>query len=176
LSYFGNDLQNKILELIGDKRRKLRINVLQEEKKMRKLYPTAVVCLLLAQGCATTPPRLLSEAAPEVTFVTTHPAPRSFTNWTFFWFMPEIESDAELEYAVMQPDGKEYFRYKIGYKPAGYAIRSDFPPGLAKAPPDVFFGKPVAVTFRVNKGTIKFTKDVKFAFETATKEIPGVRK
>jgi len=90
--------------------------------------------------------------------------------------MPEIESDAELEYLVMQPDGKEYFRYHIGYRPAGYAIRSDFPPGLARTPPDVFFGRPITVVFRVNKGTIKFTKDVKFAFETTATEIPGERK
>jgi len=143
---------------------------------MNKLYPASIICALLIQGCVTATPPSLSEAAQEVTFVTTEPAPKSFANWTFFWFMPEIAPDAELEYVVIQPDGQEYFRCKVGYKTAGYAIRSDFPPGLAKAPPDVFFGKPVAVTFHVNKGTIKFTKDVKFAFETATKEISGVRK
>jgi len=143
---------------------------------MNKLYLIAIACMLLAQGCATTaPPPPLTQAAPEVTFVTAQPAPRSFTNWTFFWFTPEIESDAELEYIVMQPDGEEYFRYKIGNTPAGSAIRSDFPPGLAKSPPDVFFGKPVTVVFRVNKGTIKFTKAVNFAFETSAKEIAGVR-
>lgn len=143
---------------------------------MNKLCPIAVACLLIAQGCATTPLPPLTDAAAEITFVTAQPAPRSFTNWTFFWFMPEIESDAELEYVVMQPDGKEYFRYKIRNGPAGSAIRSDFPPGLAKSPPDVFFSKPVTVTFRVNKGTIKFTRDVTFAFETAATEIQGVRK
>jgi len=143
---------------------------------MNKLYPIAAICLLLAQGCATTPPPPLSQAAAEVTFVTAQPAPRSFTNWTFFWFMPEVEPGAELEYIVAQPDGTEYFRHKIGNMPAGSAIRSDFPPGLAKTPPDVFFGKPVTLVFRVNKGTIKFTKDLKFAFETAATEIPGVRK
>jgi len=151
-------------------------NVLQEEKEMRKLYPVVIACLLFAQGCASTPPTPRSETSREVSFVTAQPAPRSFTNWTFFWFMPEIDTDAELEYIVVRPDGKEYFRYKIGYKPAGYSIRSDFPPGLAETPPDIFFGKPVTVIFRVNKGTIKFTKDVKFAFETAATKIQGVRK
>ena len=143
---------------------------------MNKLYPASIICALLIQGCVTATPPSLSEAAQEVTFVTTEPAPKSFANWTFFWFMPEIAPDAELEYVVIQPDGQEYFRCKVGYKTAGYAIRSDFPPGIAKTDPSVFFGKPITVTFRVNKGTIKFTKDVTFVFETAANEIPGVRK
>jgi hypothetical protein len=90
--------------------------------------------------------------------------------------MPEIEPGAELEYVVIQPDGKEYFRYKIGHNVTGSGIRSDFPPGLVKTDPSVFFGKPVTVTFRVNKGAIKFTKDVNFAFETAAQQIRGVRR
>lgn len=143
---------------------------------MSKCYQGVIVCALLLQGCVTTPPPPRPEAAQEVTFVTAKPAPKSFTNWTFFWFMPEIEPDAELEYIVIQPDGKEYFRYKSGHKPAGYAIRSDFPPGLAKTDPSVLFGKPVIVRFRVNKGAVKFTKDVTFAFETSVQEIRGVRR
>ena len=141
---------------------------------MRRLYSVVIACTFLAQGGTAAP--LPSEVASEVTFVTAEPAPVSFVNWTFFWFMPEIDPDAELDYVVSQPDGKEYFRYKIGYKPAGYAIRSDFPPGLAKTPPNVFFGRPVTVTFRVNKGSITFEKGVTFAFEAAVKEIQGVRK
>jgi hypothetical protein len=74
----------------------------------------------------------------------------------------------------IQPDGKEYFRFNIGKMPAGSAIRSDFDPGVAKTDPSVFFDKPVAITFRVNKGTIKFTKDVNFAFETAAKPVAKV--
>lgn len=122
------------------------------------------------------PPPSLHEATSEITFVTAEPTPKSFTHWTFLWFMPEIEPDAELEYIVMQPDGNEYFRHKVGYKPAGYSIRSDFPPGLAKTPPNIFFGKNIAVTFRVAKGTIKFAKDVTFVFDAAAKEIRGARK
>ena len=143
---------------------------------MSKFWLLIIACTLLAQGCATTPPPLLTEPAQEVTFVSAKPAPKSFTSWTFFWYMPEIAPDAELEYSVIRPDGKEYFRYKIGRRPAGYAIRSDFPPGLARTDPSVFFGKPVTVKFRVNKGTMKFTKPVSFAFETAVREIRAVRK
>jgi len=143
---------------------------------MKKLWLVGVASVLLAQGCVTTAPIPLSEPAQEVTFVTARPAPRLFTNWTFFWFMPEIEPDAELEYTVIQPDGREYFRYKIAYRPAGRPIRSDFPPGLVDAGPGVFFGRPITVVFRVNKGTIRFTKGIKFVFETAAQEIPAVRR
>jgi hypothetical protein len=132
---------------------------------MRTLLVSIALITLIACGCATVPQ--LNQPLRKVSFVTAEPAPKSFTNWTFFWFMPEIEPGAELEYIV---------RHKIGERPAGSAIRSDFPPGLAKTGPDVFFGKPVTVTFQVNKGTINFTKNVSFAFETATREIPGVRK
>lgn len=142
---------------------------------MRRVLVGIVLGTVFAYGCTTMSPQKL-QPSQEVTFVTSEPAPKSFVNWTFFWFMPEIEKDAELEYIVIQPDGKEYFRLKIDKMPAGYGIRSDFPPGLAKTDPRVFFGKPVTVTFRVNKGTIKFTKDVNFAFETTAKEIRGVRR
>ena len=143
---------------------------------MSRSYWAIVAWALLACGCATTPPAPLSEPAPEVMFVSASPAPKSFTNWTFFWYMPEIEPGAELEYVVIQPDGKEYFRYPVGHPPTGFGIRSDFPPGLAKTDPSVFFGKPVTVAFRVNKGRMAFQKGVTFAFETAAREIPGVRR
>ncbi|MDD4871917.1 MAG: hypothetical protein PHR77_15270 [Kiritimatiellae bacterium] len=141
---------------------------------MRRILVGILLSIVFAYGCTTAPQK--PQPSQEVTFVTAEPAPKSFVNWTFFWFTPEIEAGAELEYIVIQPDGKEYFRCKIGECQAGGSMRSDFPPGLAKTDPRVFFGKPVTVTFRVNKGTIKFTKDVNFAFETTAKEIRGIKR
>lgn len=152
----------------------LKHTVRHKENKMKDVVFGIVLSTVFAFGCATAPQK--SQPSQEVTFVTAEPAPKSFVNWSIFWFTPEIEAGAELEYIVIQPDGKEYFRYKIGECQAGGSMRSDFPPGLVKTDCGVFFGKPVTVTFRVNKGTIKFTKDVNFAFETTAKEIRGVRR
>ena len=45
------------------------------------------------------------EISQEITFKTAAKAPGDFNAWTFFWSMPQIDDDAELDYVVIQPDG-----------------------------------------------------------------------
>jgi len=142
---------------------------------VKRFYLATVICTLISQGCATIPPPL-DEPSQEVTFITAKDAPRSFTNWTFFWVSPEIDADAELEYTVLQADGKEYFRHQMGKTPAGQPMRSDFARGQTNNDMDALFGERITVVFRVNKGKMRFKRDIAFAFETAVKQIRGVRK
>jgi len=126
---------------------------------MRKLL--AIVSLLAfsvsAQG---------AEVEDQVTFKTVEPAPSGFTAWTFHWSMPEVDADATLKYVVLQPDGKEYFRYTIGGKrQTGQSIRSDFSKSFAGGDPKVFYGKHIVFTFTVDKGKIKFPANPPFRFE-----------
>ena len=102
----------------------------------------------------------------EITFKTATKAPEGFEAWTFFWKMPAIDDDAILEYVVIQPDGMEYFRYKIskGTK-KGTGIRSDFSLDFAGGDPSVFYGKEIIFKFRVNKGKIKFDPKATYHFE-----------
>jgi hypothetical protein len=80
--------------------------------------------------------------------------------------MPEIEPGATLQYVVMQPDGKEYFRLTItGERHTGEQIRSDFSKDFAGGDPKVFCGQPIAFTFTVDKGKIKFPENPPFRFE-----------
>ena len=107
-----------------------------------------------------------AEATDQVTFRTVEAAPAGFTFWTFHWSMPEVEADATLQYVVLQPDGKEYFRYTIGGKrQTGQSIRSDFSKTFAGGDPKVFYGKHITFTFTVDKGTIKFPENPPFRFE-----------
>lgn len=104
--------------------------------------------------------------ADQITFKTSQPAPTGFTAWTFYWTMPEIEPGAILQYVVLQPDGKEYFRFTItGEHPAGQQIRSDFSKDFAGGDPKVFYGESISFTFIVDKGKIKFPENPPFRFE-----------
>lgn len=93
----------------------------------------------------------------EITFKTAVNAPDGFDAWTFFWEMPAVDADAILEYVVIQPDGKEYFRYVMPKeRKKGTSIRSDFSLGFAGGDPSVFYGKEIIFKFSVNKGKIEF--------------------
>ena len=133
-----------------------------------------VACVLLAQGCATVRPA--SRLGAEVTFVSAEPAPTGFSQWFLSWPMPEIDPDAELEYVIVQPNGQEYYRETVSFRPfPGYILVSAvFPDDAANANMDVFFGKHVKVVFRVSKGHVHFKGDIEFAF-TSNRVIPGVQ-
>jgi len=74
---------------------------------MKKIMSVFVgVFIVMGQFAIATP-------SDEVTFKTEAKAPTGFESWTFFWQMPEIDTGATLEYVVIQPDGKECFRYKM---------------------------------------------------------------
>ena len=126
---------------------------------MRKLL--AIVGLALLSISAHS-----AEVADQVTFKTATPAPSGFTFWTFHWSMPEVDADARLQYVVLQPDGKEFFRYTIGGdRQTGQSIRSDFSKSFAGGDPKVFYGKNITFKFTVDKGMIKFPENPPFRFE-----------
>jgi hypothetical protein len=101
----------------------------------------------------------------QVTFKTTENAPSDFNAWTFFWKAPSKDPDAKLEYIVMQPDGKEYFKLDVSRVKAGALIRSDFKPGFAGGDPSVFYNQHITITFRVSKGDLVFDPNGKYYFE-----------
>ena len=110
-----------------------------------------------------------AEVADQVTFKTAAPAPSGFGFWTFHWSMPEVDPEATLQYVVLQPDGKEYFRYTIeGKRQTGQTLRSDFSKSFAGGDPKVFYGKHITFKFVVDKGTIKFPANPPFRFEFKT--------
>jgi hypothetical protein len=107
-----------------------------------------------------------AEVADQVTFKMADTAPSGFTFWTFHWSMPEVDADATLQYVVLQPDGKEYFRYTIGgERQTGQSIRSDFSKSFAGGDPKVFYGENITFKFTVDKGKIKFPENPPFRFE-----------
>jgi len=111
----------------------------------------------------------------EITFKTAVKAPVGFEAWTFFWQMPAIDVDATLKYVVIQPDGKEYFRYTIPKESKkGANIRSDFALGFAGGDPSVFYGKDIIFKFSVNKGKIKFDPKTTYNFEFRN-TVKGIR-
>ncbi len=126
---------------------------------MRKLPVILVVSLFsVSAHCA--------EVADQATFKTAEPAPSGFSFWTFHWSMPDVDPDATLQYVVLQPDGKEYFRYTIGGEPqTGQSLRSDFSKNFAGGDPKVFHGKHIVFRFMVDKGKIKFPENPPFRFE-----------
>ena len=126
---------------------------------MRKLVTITVLFLFAVSVHA-------GAVSDQVTFKTAEPAPSGFTFWTLHWSMPEIDADATLEYVVLQPDGKEYFRYTIGGKrQTGQSLRSDFSKTFAGGDPKVFYGKHITFTFTVDKGAIEFPENPPFRFE-----------
>jgi hypothetical protein len=101
----------------------------------------------------------------EVTIRSVETAPGDLNFWTFFWTMPAIDSDAEFDYLVREPDGKEYYRHAFDSKPQkGNCIRSDFKLGFAGGDPMTFAGQYVEITFRVSKGKIEFDSPETFRF------------
>lgn len=131
-----------------------------------------ITCALIVLTCSIV---LAGEVADEVTFRTAQPAPTDIISWSFFWVMPEIAPDATLEYAVIQPDGEEYFRMAIPAEtPSGSPIRSDFREGLAGGNPEVFSGHNIQFTFTVDIGTIQFPDGATFLFEF-TEVVEAVR-
>lgn len=71
---------------------------------MRTLPALLIVTLIMPWAAHS------AEVADQVTFSTAGPAPDGVTFWTLHWSMPDVDPDATLQYVVLQPDGKEYFR------------------------------------------------------------------
>jgi len=134
-------------------------------------------------------------ASVEVTFKTAEKAPTGFDRWTFFWKMPTIDSDATLEYVIIQPDGKEYFRKALPrtvtgafhvIQPDGKVltaqvtgvqnIRSDFAKNSNGCDPRVFYNQQIIFKFIVNKGEIEFDQDSTFHFEFGNTIIKAIKK
>ncbi len=105
------------------------------------------------------------EFSQEITFKTAAKAPGDFNTWTFFWSVPQIDDDAELDYVVIQPDGGEYSRHQISGCAPGSRIRSDFEKDFEGGDPAVFHNEHVLFRLRVTKGIMKFwPPSTKFSF------------
>jgi hypothetical protein len=135
---------------------------------MHKLMSSAALAIL-AIGLSA------AEPADEVVYKTAQAAPSGFSAWTFFWTMPELEKGATLQYVVIQPDGKEYYRRDVpaGDRP-GQKFRADFSPGFAGGDLKVFYGKPILIKFIVSQGRIRFLDDSVFRFSFQT-SVPALR-
>ena len=132
---------------------------LEEDKMSRIMCVIVGVFLVMGQFAIAVP-------SDEITFKTAVKAPVGFDAWTFFWQMPAIDADATLEYVVIQPDGKEYFRYKMPKeREKGTEIRSDFRLGFAGGDPGVFYDKEIIFKFSVDKGKIEFDPKATYNFE-----------
>jgi len=109
------------------------------------------------------------KATHEVVFRTGEVAPTGFTSWTFHCEVPKIEPDAILQYVVLQPDGKEYYRKTLsGLVKKGESIRCDFFEGFAGGEPKVFYNQHITFKFTVDRGLIEFPDEPQFRFEFHT--------
>lgn len=143
---------------------------------MNKIWFVLVLLMAITLPACNTKQNKLSITGQEITFTTAEEAPGEFTNWTFFWSMPEIEGGAKLEYKVLGPDGEVFFKYDI-LQPskAGTSIRSDFTPGIIKRDQSVLFCRKISIRFRVSKGEMKFNlSGVKFVFKPLEMRIDAV--
>jgi DNA-directed RNA polymerase subunit RPC12/RpoP len=116
-----------------------------------------------------------------VTFQTKEPAPRQFDAWEFVWSMGNVESNTELDYVVLQPDGKEYYRSDLTMALRNrstrgvFTVKSDFgkgfPPGSGD--PGVFFNKHIQFMFRASDGDFSFSPESKSVFHFFKKDEQG---
>ena len=150
-----------------------------------KRMTVPIVCLLLGlivSGCITTQSSDATKIiAKEVTFTTSEPAPLAFDAWTFFWEYPAVERfDADIEYIVPLPNGKQYYVYDLGMPPAGGSVRSDFS-GVMRNPAGTnkldmvkpFQGKHISIGFHPSKGRIRFSRNVGYQFVFYKKDEKG---
>ncbi len=111
-----------------------------------------------------------SASEKQVTFRTAEKAPSGFNAWTFYWKAPSREPGEKLEYVVIQPDGKEYFKLDVSRVKAGTPVRSDFKLGFAGGDPRVFYNQNVTIAFKVTKGRLVFDPNYKYFFEFRTEK------
>ncbi|MEE8399815.1 MAG: hypothetical protein V3S89_12475 [Desulfobacterales bacterium] len=150
----------------------------------------AVVFTWSLSGCTTTRSMQGSGwAGRTITFKTSELAPAQFDGWTFFWWDPSVkDSETELQYVVLLPDGKEHFVSEDLPVEAGSEARSDFADGIAGGDPRPFQGKHIRIRFHSSKGQMRFSRsaDYHYAFyrkdkdgnvdwQEPFKEIPAVR-
>lgn len=119
----------------------------------------------LFAGCTTGYSRVSQNGIGQtITFTTAEPAPADFDSWTFFWQDPAVQKfDADLEYVVLLPDGKEYYVHNCGMTIPGTGVRSDFWQGMfsdfGMSERDMigpFRGQHISIMFRATKGRIRF--------------------
>jgi len=97
-------------------------------------------------------------AGTTVRFRTAEPAPQQFDAWCFFWRGHRLESfDADLQYAVLLPDGTEHYVYDDLVVETGGRVQSAFAEELNGGDPRPFWGQPITVEFRASDGRIKFS-------------------
>lgn len=91
-----------------------------------------------------------------ITFSTKKKAPSSFDGWTFYWEAPVTVRSANVDYVVLDPNGKECFSCNISDVPGGAAMRSSFSKEFAGGDHTVFFNKQIRLKARVSEGPLKF--------------------
>ena len=131
----------------------------------KRLVATCIAVALSCAGCTTSDVQGQRQAVGKtISFITKEAAPAEFDAWTFFWQSPAIERfDADLQYVVLLPDGKEYYVHDCGMLGPGQGVRSDFWADMFKLTgmPErdmirPFRGQPIAIVFRATKGRIRF--------------------
>ncbi|MDD5065127.1 MAG: ankyrin repeat domain-containing protein [Phycisphaerae bacterium] len=109
-----------------------------------------------------------------ITFKSAEPAPEAFDAWSFRWMGPVGEPNAKFWYVVIQPDGKEYFRYDLPILARG-RLRSDFGVGIAGGDPSVFYKEYIHFSVFASKGKPAFSQSdsAGFKFEFYQKNAEG---
>jgi hypothetical protein len=126
----------------------------------------------LNRHVADTASRALKYVGASVTFRAQTKAPDKFDAWTFWWRGPRVEDfEADLDYLVLR-NGKEHFVYEDLTGNGGGLNRSDFDEH-SPCEPRLFWGQEIAITFRVSKGRVKFSRGYKYHFAFYRKDERG---
>ena len=91
-----------------------------------------------------------------VVFRTAEKAPEHFNSWMFVWRAPVISKGAKIKYIVIQPDGKEYFKYNVGTPCCGTIELSYFGKESSGGNPSVFFNEHIYFKIMVSSGRMAF--------------------
>lgn len=109
----------------------------------------------------------------EITFCTAEEAPAQFDAWSFSWRAPRLTKGAELEYAVLGPDGTELARAGLFGFRRGKSMRVDFGGEGGARAVTPFRGRHVTFVMRVRKGHVMFPSSAAFTFTFYRQDAEG---
>jgi hypothetical protein len=143
---------------------------------MFKRFTLVLATIGLLLFCSTLSSQALDKKSNQVSFFTRSNAPEYFDNWTFFWVMPKIDSEALLKISIYNSDGKLFYDEDFSKRnmPSGAEVRSDWwVHGPQDVSPDMFFGKGIEVRFQTSKGEVIIPDENRYKFQFYKKGTDG---